>query len=186
MRITISGPPGSGKTTACRELSKRLGLKAVVFGELFRRFAEERGLTLAELSALAEKDPDIDRSIDACIVDIAKDNESIILESRLSAYMLSRNNIPAFKICLTASPAIRMGRVGAREGESLEDAIAETTARQASEARRYKMYYGIDVEDKSVYDLVLDTGGLAPGGVVEAILEAIGRAHADKGPEGNC
>ena len=39
MRITISGPPGSGKTTACANLSERLGLKAVVFGKIFRNFA---------------------------------------------------------------------------------------------------------------------------------------------------
>ncbi|MDR3206614.1 MAG: AAA family ATPase [Candidatus Methanoplasma sp.] len=185
MRITISGPPGSGKTTACRELSKALGFKAVVFGELFRKLAAEKGITLAELGALAENDPEIDRGIDECIVGIAKSNDDIILESRLSAYMLSRNGIPAFKVYLTASPGIRMGRVGVREGESIEAACAETVTRQASEAKRYKMYYDIDVEDKSVYDLVLDTGGLTPDGVVEAILKGMGRTRVDKRPEGN-
>ena len=173
MRITISGPPGSGKTTACNKLSEILGLKAVVFGKIFREMAAEKHLSLIEFGALAEKDPSIDESIDSKILEIARENEDIILESRLSAYMLSRNNIPAFKIHLWASPEVRMSRIGVREGQPLEDAIKETLQRQVSEAKRYKMYYDIDINDMSVYDLVVDTDKLDPDGVIDAILKAI-------------
>lgn len=173
MRLTISGPPGSGKTTACNRLSEELGLKAVVFGRIFRELAAEKHLSLIELGDLAEKDPSIDADIDARIVDIARSNENIILESRLSAYMLSRNSIPAFKIYLGASPEVRMSRIGVREGQSLEDAKKETVERQASEAKRYMMYYNIDINDMSVYDLVVNTDNLDPDGVIDVILKAI-------------
>ena len=174
MRITISGPPGSGKTTACRNLAERLGMKAVVFGQFFREFAADRGMTLAEFGALAEKDPSIDHSIDSMILSTALANEDIILESRLSAYMLHKNNVPAFKVYLCAGTRVRMERVGIREGESMVEACKRTEERQLSEAKRYKMYYDIDIEDKSVYDLVLNTDNLSPDEVVETILEAIG------------
>ena len=72
MRITISGPPGSGKTTVCGKLSETLGLKAVVFGQVFRQLAAEKGLTLVELGKLAEQDPQIDADIDAKIVETAR------------------------------------------------------------------------------------------------------------------
>ncbi len=173
MRITISGPPGSGKTTACNKLSEKLGLKAVVFGKIFRELAAEKHLSLIEFGEMAEKDPSIDQSIDAKILEIARTNENIILESRLSAYMLSRNSIPAFKIYLGASPEVRMSRIGVREGQTLEDAKKETLERQASEAKRYKMYYNIDINDMSVYDLVVDTDNLDPDGVIDTILKAI-------------
>jgi predicted cytidylate kinase len=173
MRITISGPPGSGKTTACNRLSEMLGLKAVVFGKIFRELAAEKHLSLLEFGELAEKDPSIDQAIDAKILEIARENEDIILESRLSAYMLSRNSIPAFKIYLGASPEVRMSRIGVREGQSLEDAKRETVERQASEAKRYMMYYNIDINDMSVYDLVVNTDDLDPDGVIETILKAI-------------
>ena len=173
MRITISGPPGSGKTTACNRLSEILGLKAVVFGKIFRELAAEKHLSLLEFGQLAEKDPSIDAAIDARIVEIARENENIILESRLSAYMLSRNSIPAFKIYLWASPEVRMSRIGVREGQSLEDAKRETIERQASEAKRYMMYYNIDINDMSVYDLVVNTDELDPDGVIDTILKAI-------------
>jgi len=174
MRITISGPPGSGKTTACKNLSERLGLKAVVFGQFFRQFASDRGMTLAEFGALAEKDPSIDKSIDSMILEVALANEDIILESRLSAYMLHKNNVPAFKIYLCANTGIRMERVGLRDGESLDEACMRTEERQLSEAKRYKMYYDIDIEDKSVFDLILNTDNLSPDEVVDSIIEAIG------------
>ena len=173
MRITISGPPGSGKTTACNRLSEILGLKAVVFGKIFRELAAEKHLSLIEFGALAEKDPSIDKAIDNRILEIARENEDIILESRLSAYMLSRNSIPAFKIYLGASPEVRMSRIGVREGQTLEDAKKETLERQASEAKRYMMYYNIDINDMSVYDLVVNTDELDPDGVIDAILKAI-------------
>ena len=173
MRITISGPPGSGKTTACNRLSEMLGLKAVVFGKIFRELAAEKHLSLLEFGQLAEKDPSIDEAIDAKILEIARQNEDIILESRLSAYMLSRNSIPAFKIYLGASPEVRMSRIGVREGQTIEDAKRETVERQASEAKRYMMYYNIDINDMSVYDLVVNTDELDPDGVIDTIMKAI-------------
>jgi len=173
MRITISGPPGSGKTTACSKLSERLGLEAVVFGKIFRQLAAEKNLSLGELGELAEKDPSIDKMIDSRILEIARAHEDIILESRLSAYMCARNGIPALKIYIDASPEVRMSRIGVREGETLEEACAKTEERQRSEAKRYKMYYDIDIEDRSVYDLVINTDNLDPDQVVERILDAV-------------
>ena len=174
MRITISGPPGSGKTTACSNLSEVLGLKAVVFGKIFRELAAEKNLTLGQLGAIAESDPSIDEMIDSRILEIACENEDIILESRLSAYMLTRNGIPAFRIYLDASPDVRMARVGLREGETFEEAHAKTVERQNSEAKRYMMYYGIDINDRSVYDLVVNTDDLTPEEVLSTILDALG------------
>jgi predicted cytidylate kinase len=171
MRITISGPPGSGKSTACSKLSERLGLEAVIFGKIFRQLAAEKNLSLGELGAIAEKDPSIDKMIDSRILEIARQNEDIILESRLSAYMCARNDIPAFKVYLDASPDVRMARIGLREGETAEEARAKTVDRQRSEAKRYKMYYDIDIEDLSVYDLIVNTDELDPDQVVERIIE---------------
>ena len=173
MRITISGPPGSGKTTACTRLAEELGLQAVVFGKLFRQLAAERGISLVELGDLAEKDPSIDADIDARIVETARGNPDIILESRLSAYMLARNGIPALKIYLDASPEVRMTRIGGREDKDLAKAVEETTQRQESEAKRYKMYYDIDINDLSVYDLIINTDDLTPDEVLERILDAV-------------
>jgi cytidylate kinase len=46
--------------------------------------------------------------------------------------------------------------------------------RAASEADRYRKYYGIDIQDRSVYDLVLDTGPLSPEEIVDIIVKKAG------------
>ena len=48
MLITISGLPGSGKTTVARLLSRQLGIPHVYAGDMYRKAAEERGMTLEE------------------------------------------------------------------------------------------------------------------------------------------
>lgn len=173
MRLTISGPPGSGKTTVCSILAKRLQLDSIVFGWIFRELAAEKGITLSELGAIAEGDPSVDEMIDSRILEIARSRDDVILESRLSAYMLQRNGIPAFKVYLDASPAVRMERIGLRDGEPVEDAERNTVERQISEAKRYMKYYGIDINDKTVYDMIVNTDRLTPEEVADAIVDAI-------------
>lgn len=173
MRITISGPAGSGKTTVCGKLSEELGLKSVVFGQVFRDLAAEKGMTLGELGALAEKDPSVDRGIDERLVAVARENPDIILESRLSAFMLTRNGIPALRVYLDASPEVRLARIGVRETKDIEKAKRETEERQASEAKRYMQYYGIDINDRSVYDMVINTDHLTPDEVMQKVLDAV-------------
>ena len=60
MQITVSGLPGSGTTTLSRLLAEYYELELVSSGEIFRRMAKERGMSLSEFGALAEKDPSID------------------------------------------------------------------------------------------------------------------------------
>ena len=44
--------------------------------------------------------------------------------------------------------------------------------REASEAARYLAYYGIDVNDTSVYDVILDSTSTPPEELVAAIVAA--------------
>ena len=48
MRISISGPPGSGKTTICMLVANRLEYDFVVVGQIFRQMALERKVELEE------------------------------------------------------------------------------------------------------------------------------------------
>jgi len=74
---------------------------------------------------------------------------------------------------LDASPSVRCARVCSRDGESLSEATSATERRQASEAARYMKYYGIDIGDMSVYDLVINTDRLTPEEVLGKMLDAI-------------
>jgi predicted cytidylate kinase len=178
MRITISGPIGSGKTTVCTLLSKMLSIECVVSGSIFRQMAQELDLPLADFGRLAEADPKYDHLLDERMVQIARDHNDIILEGRLTAHMLTRNGIPALRVYLDAPFEVRVARVVERELKDLARARHELLERENSEALRYQRYYDIDIRDKGVYDIVIDTGALKPEEVVQRIVNAVREADA--------
>jgi len=173
MRITISGMIGSGKTTVCRMLGDMLGYRTVISGLVFREMAKELGMSLEEFGDLAEQDPKYDRLIDQRLLDVAKSEDNVILEGRLAGQMLRRNFIPAFCIFLDAPLEVRVERVSGREGVDMRAAMDEMRSREASEVLRYRKFYDIDVTDRSIYDMVIDTGSLTPEQVVESIVSRI-------------
>ncbi len=61
MIITISGKAGSGKSTIAKQLAKKLGLKHYSTGDFMRQMAKDKGVSLLELSRIAEKDKSIDQ-----------------------------------------------------------------------------------------------------------------------------
>jgi len=173
MIITISGLIGSGKTTVCRMLGDRLGYRQVISGHVFREMAKELGMSLEEFGKLAEQDPKFDHRIDERLLNVAHGGGDLILEGRLAGQLLRRNDIPAFCIFLDAPPEVRVQRVSGREGVDLQAAIEEMRAREASEVLRYRKFYGIDVTDRSIYDMAIDTGALTPEQVVEMIVSRV-------------
>ncbi|OYT61348.1 hypothetical protein B6U81_03145 [Thermoplasmatales archaeon ex4484_30] len=67
----------------------------------------------------------------------------------------------------------RVRRIIEREGGSLEKKRKEMEEREESEAKRYKNFYGIDLGDLSIYDVVVDTTNISPDVVMKKILEKI-------------
>jgi len=170
--ITISGEPGSGTTTIGQLLSKELNIKMVYIGEIFRELAGVYNMTLSEFGEYAEDNPDIDHELDTRQVEIAKQGD-IILEGRLSGWMMKKNKIEAFKILLTADLDTRVQRIMGREGKDYEQVKAEILKREACEQERYTDFYDADYHDQSYYDLIIDTSELTPDEIVEKIKDAI-------------
>ncbi|HWQ19628.1 MAG TPA: cytidylate kinase family protein [Methanotrichaceae archaeon] len=167
MIITISGGPGTGTTTLARGLSTELKLRWVNSGELFRKIASEKNVTVKELNRLAERGPEVDYLIDDAQKVLAKDGQGVF-EGRLSGHLLPAD----LKVLLKSDIRVRAERIAVRESKLAEDALHETRTREESEARRYKMYYNIDIADLSVYDLVVDTGKFNEKGTMQIVLAA--------------
>jgi len=157
MQITVSGLPGSGTTTISRLLAEYYELELISSGEIFRRLAKERGMTLAELGVLAEKDPSIDLAIDKNQRAIIRCQDNLVLESRLAGHMAS--GVPnVLKIWVKAPLPVRVKRIQKRESAaSFDEEFKKTVLREKSEALRYINYYNIDIGDLSVYDIVIDS-----------------------------
>ena len=108
MLITISGVPGSGKTTVARQLAGRLGLPHVYAGDLYREEARRRGLSLAEFNELCERDHSVDRALDAAMAERAKQGD-VVLEGRLAGYLAADNQLDALKVWLEHGINLRAG-----------------------------------------------------------------------------
>jgi len=170
MRITISGLSGSGTTTVADLLSKELSMDVISAGEMFRAIAKEKSLQLGEFNKLAENNDDFDRWIDEKQGEEAMKRENVIVEGRLSGFFVPHADL---KIWLKAPIEIRARRVAGREGIAYEEALSTMKNREQSEHKRYEQYYGINLDDLSIYDLVIDSSRWRENGIVEMILVAV-------------
>ena len=171
MLITVSGPPGSGKSTTAAELAAAFDLDHVSGGDIFREAAAEHDLSLAEFNELAEQDDAIDRDLDRRLREIAIERDGIVLESRLAGWLAEE--YADFRLWLDAPIAVRAERIADREGKTPEQARTETEEREESEALRYLEYYDIDIHDRSIYDLVVNTARWDPVGVLAVLSTAV-------------
>ena len=169
MLVTISGLPGSGTSTVAQLVADALALPHVDGGTVFRAMAADRGLEVADFSEIAEGDPAIDIELDTRLAEIARAGE-VVLESRLAAWIAANEAVAATKVWIDGDEAIRAARVGVRESVDPATALAANRAREASERLRYRTIYGIDLDDRSLYDLVIDSTNATPEALAESIV----------------
>jgi len=175
--ITLSGLPGSGTSTVARTVASRLGIEHLDGGTVFRAMAAERGVSLAEFARIAEGDDAIDRALDDRLVQRAREGD-VLLESRLAGWLATRAALRGLRIWIHCDEVERARRVGGRDGHDADEALATNQEREASERTRYLTYYDIDLQDLSIYDLVVDSTTTGPDAIVDQIVAAAAHAAA--------
>ena len=170
--VTLSGLPGTGTSTAAKRLMKATGFQYVNTGAIFREMAAERGMSLEEFGRLVSLDPKVDRELDDRQLAYIRRPDQIV-EGRLAGWVRHENQVPGLSVWLEAPLEVRAGRVSGRDLQSLEQAKKAILEREATERNRYLEFYGYDLFDTSIYDLVLDSHELTPGPIVERILDAM-------------
>jgi CMP/dCMP kinase len=181
MIITISGTPGSGKSTAGKTLAAKLGFKHYSAGDFMREIAAKKGVTLNELGKLAEKDHSIDEELDKRTAKLGKDQDDFVMDSRLAYHFipgsfkvfLEVSDTEAAKRIFGDSQVKKQGRVVEKENTTFEATLKSISERKVSEQVRYKNYYNLDPYDRSQYDLVIDTTKTAADHVVDLIIAAL-------------
>ena len=113
-------------------------------------------MTLAEFGEHAQHHPEIDRELDDRLEARAREG-SCVIESRLAGWLATRADLLAVRVWVDCDEAVRAARVAERDGTSPEQAQRDNAERAALEHARYQAVYDIDLDDRTPYDLVLDS-----------------------------
>ncbi|MBU0471156.1 MAG: cytidylate kinase family protein [Nanoarchaeota archaeon] len=175
MKITVTGFPGSGNSTLARMLAKKLNHKFYSAGDMRKKMAIEKGMTIAEFNKLGETEDWTDKRVDEYLVRIGKKENDFVLDSKIADYLVPE----AFKIFLKAKLEVRAERVLKEKRVSepfknLEDAKKFLMKRVRGDKRRYKKYYNYNAYNSKNFDLVIDTTNLTPEQILVKVMKKIG------------
>lgn len=175
MIITISGLPGSGKSTIGKMLAEKLGFHFYSVGDLRGKMATDKGMTIEELNKLGESELWTDKEADDYQIELARREDDFIVDGRISFHFIPQS----FKIFLTVDTDIGAERIfthprsDEKPASSIEQLKVAMEQRMQSDAMRYKKYYGITYPDPKAFDLVINTSNLIPEQILDKIMNAM-------------
>lgn len=174
INITIAGDLGSGKSTVANHLINNIGYRIESAGLIFRRLAEQHGMTAKEFNQFIESNPKYDNMVDDTIKEMGEKEENIIFDSRLAWFFVPKS----FKIYMYVDVDTATERIfndKGRVSESYSDmatAKKEIIERRQSEVLRYKNFYNADINNYKNYDFIIDTSHATKDEVNDLVLSS--------------
>lgn len=174
MIITISGVPGSGKSTVGKLLAQKLGYAFYSMGDLYGELATKRHMTIDEIIEKAKTDESIDAYIDQRQIEIGQ-GDRVVIDSLLGFHFIPHS----LKIFIDVDPKIAGQRVFENQRpdeppvKNAEEAATMLTKRPLMNEARYTKYYNVSYLDRSHYDEIIDSSHISPEEVVAKILAKI-------------
>jgi CMP/dCMP kinase len=173
MIITISGMPGSGKSTVGRLLAKQLGYKFYSVGDFRGEMAQKLGLTIDELNKVGEKDFWTDQKADDWQKKISRTEDNVVVDGWLAFHFIPKS-LKIF-IEVDAKTAAHRIFINQRPDEKyLNSEVAvekQITTRLEETRKRFLKYYQVDFLNKDYYDLIIDSTNILPQEVVNKIIK---------------
>ncbi len=173
--ITIAGDHASGQGTLSNNLQANLGYEIYRNGQYVRKLASEKGMSIVDFQIYLNEHPDLDREIEKSAADYASTRDNLIIDAKLGWYAIPNS----FKVYLKVDIEISAKRAfedASRKNtepfKSIEEAKKKISYRHKEETNRWQEEYGVNRDDMSNYDLVVDTTNLTPDEVCNIVLDA--------------
>jgi cytidylate kinase len=175
--ITISGKPGSGKSSTADKVAELLGYTRHSSGDMVRRVLKTKHMTLEQYNERAEAEHDLDAQVDEELRKL-REEEDIVVDSRLGFYWLPES----FKVYLDLDLDVATARIykdlvsnSNRSGEggnqSLDSVAGSVRERMENEQARFKSLYNVDPYNPNNFDLVVNTSRHTPQSVALAVFD---------------
>jgi cytidylate kinase len=180
--ITLSGKPGSGKSSTADRVAELLGYSRYSAGDLVRTIIRKRGMTLDEYNKTAERDRELDHEIDEELRNL-RNVKDIVIDSRLGFYWIPES----FKVYLDLDMDVATARIfkdsvtnELREYNtgfdySIQDVQKLVQARLDNEQRRFRALYGVNPYSTANFDLVINTSRHSPQTVALTVFDTYKR-----------
>lgn len=176
--ITLSGKPGSGKSSTADKVAELLGYTRHSSGDMVRKVLKRNGMTLEEYNQKAADDHDLDDQIDEELRAL-RELDDIVVDSRLGFYWLPES----FKVYLDLDLDVATARIfkditanttrsGVEGGDNSLSAVASSVSgRMHDEQQRFKKLYSVDPYDTGHFDLIIDTSRHNPNSVAVTVFD---------------
>jgi len=150
LTITVSGLSGSGKSTVAREIAKIFKLKLINAGDLFRKYARQKKMSLGKVSKSFPAS--IDYQIDKMTLEAAQKGRCVIV-GRLSAWVTGE--WADCRVFVQCNKKIREERIAQRDNLTIPAARINVNNRDKGDCSRYEKLYKINLKDKTIYNLII-------------------------------
>jgi CMP/dCMP kinase len=174
MIITISGKPGSGKTTLAENLVKKLKYKRYSPGKIRRQIATKQGISIEELNKKDNIKSTTDEIVDKKIKELAN-SDNLIVDGRVG-YFFIPNSLKVFVDADLKVIAKRLLNDSSRLAEPIkseEQAYNDLVKRCDDDQERFKKIYNTDIYDLKNFDLVIDSTSLNQDQILDLVLKKI-------------
>ncbi|MHA7734853.1 cytidylate kinase-like family protein [Nitrosopumilus sp. S6] len=178
--IVISGPPAVGKTTVAKGLAEEFSLQYLSGGDVLKEMAKEQGFDSSgddwwdtedgmKFLNQREKNSEFDKKLDEKLTKLFNEGGMVI-----TSYTLPWLIQDGIKIWLEGSHESSTKRMQTRDDMSPEDAYQITKQRFDKNKALYKKLYDFDFgDDKSVFDVIINTDHLTAQQVIDVAKETV-------------
>ena len=178
--IVISGPPAVGKTTVAKGLAEEFNLQYLSGGDVLKDIAKEQGFNSEgddwwdtkegmQFLSQREQNDEFDKRLDEKLTKLFNNGGMVI-----TSYTLPWLIEDGIKIWLEGSHESSTKRMQTRDNMSSQEAYEVTKERFDKNKALYKKLYNFDFgDDKSVFDVIINTNHLTAQQVIDVAKETV-------------